>query len=83
MVAVAEGEDKEVAEFRFGISDIREGWIAADVVAEPDPVAEHAVEGPGVLAGVGCGGGLESSAEVSCVCVKGGRCSRRQRAGRG
>ena len=65
MVAVAEGKDEEVAEFRFGISDIREGWIAADLVAEADPVAEHAVEGLGVLAGVGCGGGLESSAERS------------------
>ena len=83
MVAVAEGKDKEVAELGFGISDIREGWIAADFVAETDPVAEHAVEGPGVLAGVGGGGGLESSAEVSCVCVKGGRCSRRQRSGCG
>ena len=53
MVAVAEGEDEEVAEFHFGISDIREGWITADFVAETDPVAEHAVEGPGVFAGVG------------------------------
>ena len=32
MVAVSEGEDKEVAEPRFGISDIREGWVATDLV---------------------------------------------------
>ena len=83
MVAVAESEDEEVAEPRFGVSDIREGWVAPDLGAEADPVPEHAVEGPGVFAGVGCGGGLESKAEVSCVCVKGGRCSRRQPPGCG
>ena len=75
MVAVSEPEDEEVAELRFGISNIREGWVAPDFLAEADPVPKHAVERPGVLAGVGGGGGLKSSAEVSCVCVKGGRWS--------
>ena len=63
MVAVAEGEDEEVAEFRFGISDIiREGWVAPDLVAEADPVAEHAVEGPGVFAAP-CGS-LEKNVKI-------------------
>ena len=83
MVPVSECKDEEVTEFCFGIIDIREGWVAPDLIAEADPVAEHAVEGPGVLGGVGCGSGLESKAEVSRVCVKGGRCSRRQRSGCG
>ena len=83
MVAVSEGKDEEVAEPRFRISDIREGWVATELVAELDPVAKHAVKGPGVFAGVGGGGGRESSAEVSCVCVEGGRCSRHQPAGCG
>ena len=83
MVAVAEAKDEEVADLCFRIRDIREGWIAPNVLAEADPGAKHAVERPGVLAGVGGGGGLESSAEVSCVCVEGGRCSSRQPPGCG
>ena len=75
MVAVSESEDEEVADLRLGIKDIREGWVAPDLLAEAHPVPEHAVEGAGVLAGVGGGGSLESSAEVSCVRVEGGRCS--------
>ena len=75
MVPVSEGKDEEVADLRFGIRDIREGWAAPELLAEPHPVTEHAVEGAGVLAGVGGGGSLESSAEVSCVRVESGRWS--------
>ncbi len=83
MVAVSEGEDEEVADLRLGIKDIREGWVAPDLLAEPHPVPEHAVERAGVFAGVGGGGSLESSAEVSCISVEGGRQSRCQAAGCG
>ena len=79
MVPVVEGEDEEVAEPYLGISDIREGWVAPDLVTEADPLPKYAVEQPGVLAGVG--GGLESSAEVSCLCVEGGWCSSCQPSG--
>ena len=68
-------DEEEVAELCFGISDIREEWVAPDFVVEADPVPEHVVKRPGVLAAVGCGGGLKSSAEVSCVSVEGGRWS--------
>ena len=81
MVLVSGCKDEEVTELCLRISVIREGWVAPDLITEVDPVPKHAVEGPGVLAGVGGGGGLESSAEVSCVCVEGGRCSSRQSSG--
>ncbi len=83
MVAVSEGEDEEVADLRLGIKDIREGWVAPDLLAESHPVPKHTVERAGVFAGVGGGGSLESSAEVSCVSVEDGRRSRCQAAGCG
>ena len=92
--AVPESEDEEDAQPGFArvamqgasevlawVSDVTEGWGEAVLVAELGPEAEEGGLGAlGLLGGV-VGGGLQSSAEVSCETHSLG--SRRNRQGRG
>ena len=75
VLAVPEGEDKEVCEAALGVGDITEGWVHPELLGEGTPVAEGAVAGASGFAGVGAECELQSSIEVSAVAVAGGRCS--------
>lgn len=57
------------------VRDITEGNGPVLPLTELDPITEEAVLGAVVLGGVGCGGELESSSEISLELISLGRCS--------
>ncbi len=71
--AVSHAEDKHVAELVFATSDVREIGRVPMFGAEEGPAAEICSVGFACLSGVGCGGDLESSAEVKIEACLDGR----------
>lgn len=59
------GEDEHPAEFVLSANDTREVRLLAELLAEVAPLAEVRGVGFACLAGVGVGGTLDSSAEIT------------------
>ena len=71
--AVSHAKDEEVAQLVFATRDVREvGWVA-EFLAEELPSSDVGGVGFACLPGVGCGGDLESSAEVKIEACLDGR----------
>ena len=61
----------------FLVADVAQGGVVAQVAAEGRPAAKDLVSAPPMLDGVGLGGDLKRSAEISDEAVSGSRCSSR------
>lgn len=81
--SVSDAVDQEVGELVFLASDITEGRMDPELLAEAGPVAEVLVAGSPVFGGCGSGGERESSAEISLETSSVGRWSSTQGVGCG
>ena len=83
LLAVSEGEDKEVGDLVVMVGDITEGWMALVLNAEAGPDAKGDVLGSSGLGPDLPGGEVERSAQISCEVQSGGRWSSFQGSGCG
>ena len=73
LLAVQEGEEKEVGELVFVVGHVTEGWMALVHDAEPRPGTKGGVLGASSLGPDIPGGNLERRAQISCEALSDGR----------